>query len=79
LYRVSLKLDVTLPATGEAAPFTDALQITNMEAVQAMQKAGVIKGHDDGSFGPDDTILRAQMAAMIDRFTNLPGLEPMLP
>jgi hypothetical protein len=79
LYRVSLKLDVPLPATGEAAPFTDALQITNMEAVQAMQRAGVIRGYDDGSFGPDDTILRAQMAAMIDRFTNLPGLAPMLP
>jgi hypothetical protein len=79
LHKVSLVLETPLPATQDATPFTDMRQITQADAVQAMQRAGIISGFPDGSFGPDRTITRAQMAAMIDRFTNIPGLAPIQP
>jgi hypothetical protein len=80
LYRVSLALNVPLLPVRETAIFTDQQQITHMDAVQALQRAGIISGFpEDGSFGPDRTITRAQMAAMIDRFTDLPGLASMQP
>jgi hypothetical protein len=77
LHKVSLALDAPLPTVREAAPFTDLQQITNAEAAQALQRAGVISGFTDGSFGPGRSITRAEMAAMIDRFTDLPGLAPI--
>jgi hypothetical protein len=37
------------------------------EAISQLAARGVIRGYQDGRFGPDDTILRAQMAALIAR------------
>jgi len=43
------------------------------EAVGALVAEGIIKGHDDGSFGPNDPITRAQMAAFLTRALGLQG------
>jgi uncharacterized repeat protein (TIGR02543 family) len=37
------------------------------EAIGQLAARGVIRGYADGTFGPDDTTLRAQMAALIAR------------
>ena len=37
------------------------------EAITELAARGVIRGYQDGRFGPDDTTLRAQMAALIAR------------
>jgi hypothetical protein len=35
-----------------------------------------VTGHDDGTFGPQDTATRAQVATIADRFTDwLDGVE----
>lgn len=39
------------------------------EAVNTMASAGIIKGYDDGSFRPNAPITRAEIAAMVTRFT----------
>ena len=36
-------------------------------AIHSLADAGIIRGYQDGRFGPNDTTLRAQMAAMIAR------------
>ncbi|NLO27408.1 MAG: L,D-transpeptidase family protein [Actinobacteria bacterium] len=43
------------------------------EAVGALAAEGVIRGRDDGSFGPSDPITRAQMAALLARILGLRG------
>src|SRR5919202_652342 len=37
------------------------------EAIVELAARGVIRGYENGCFGPDDTTLRAQMAAMVAR------------
>ena len=37
------------------------------EAITQLASRGIIRGYQDGRFGPDDTTLRAQMAALIAR------------
>jgi hypothetical protein len=37
------------------------------EAIRQLAARGVIRGYADGRFGPQDTTLRAQMAALIAR------------
>ncbi|MBQ5760677.1 MAG: S-layer homology domain-containing protein [Clostridia bacterium] len=50
-----------------------------IDAVAAMAAAGIITGYPDGSFRPDAPITRAEIAAMVVRFTeegrNLMGAE----
>src|SRR5262249_38214743 len=36
-------------------------------AIAALAARGIIRGYEDGTFGPDDPVLRAQMAALIAR------------
>ncbi len=36
-------------------------------AVNAMVARGVIKGYDNGNFGPNDYVTRAQLATVLDR------------
>lgn len=38
------------------------------DAVGMMYESGIIKGYDDGRFGPDDYVTRAQVAVMLQRF-----------
>lgn len=47
------------------AAFTDAADIKTTEAVDMLVALGVIKGYEDGSFRPDATVTRAEMAKMI--------------
>ena len=37
-------------------------------AVSRMSGLGVIRGYDDGRFGPNDTVTRGQVAVMFDRY-----------
>jgi len=43
------------------------------EAVTQLSAQGIIKGYDNGCFGPNDTTLRAQMAALIARTVRWDG------
>ena len=47
------------------AAFTDQADIETAEAVDTLVALGVIDGYEDGSFRPDDTVTRAEMAKMI--------------
>jgi len=76
LHRISIQRSITLPTVRDAVTFTDQASITRLAAVQALQRAGVISGFPDGSFGPNRTITRAEMAAIVVRYTDLPGLMP---
>ena len=53
------------------AAFSDQADIQSTEAVDALTGLGVIEGYTDGSFRPDVTVTRAEMAKMI--FTILNG------
>ena len=45
--------------------FKDASQIQYTEAVDVMVATGVINGYPDGTFGPQKTVKRSEMAKMI--------------
>ena len=47
------------------AAFTDSADIQQTEAVDMLTALGVIDGYEDGSFQPDKTVTRAEMAKMI--------------
>ena len=47
------------------AAYSDQADIKNTDAVQMLSTLGVIKGYEDGSFRPDATVTRAEMAKMI--------------
>lgn len=59
-------LDVKL-SEGNAEAFTDDGEISGYarSAVYLMRQAGVISGHDDGSFAPLQNASRAQAAKML--------------
>jgi hypothetical protein len=57
-----------LPASPGAASFGDvAADSWYEDAVQAAVKAGLIGGYDDGTFAPDRTISREEMAVILVR------------
>lgn len=37
------------------------------QSIRKAMKAGIIKGHSDGRFGPDEPVTRAQLAVILDR------------
>jgi hypothetical protein len=45
--------------------------------VSALQKAGILSGKPGGTFDPYGTITRAEMAKIIDLYTNIEGLSPI--
>ena len=47
------------------AAFTDEADIQAKDAVNMLTSLGVIEGYEDGSFNPDGTVTRAEMAKMI--------------
>lgn len=51
--------------TKTSADFKDASQIQYTEAVDVMVATGIINGYPDGTFGPQKTVKRAEMAKMI--------------
>lgn len=57
------------PASTGWAEFPDVSQGQwYSDAVRWAVSAGVVKGYGDGSFGPEDTITREQLAAMLYRY-----------
>jgi hypothetical protein len=69
---ITLDRDHSVVATFTLAPSYPDLAPTDSatEAITQLAARGIIKGYADGSFGPQDAILRAQMAALIGRAMN---------
>jgi len=52
---------------GPTQDFPDLTASAMKDAIDQLAARGIVKGYADGSFGPRDTTLRAQMAALIAR------------
>ena len=67
--------NIALPQ-GATPAFTDQADISSWAAdsVRAMQAAGIISGHPDGSFAPTDTATRAEVATIFARFLEIADL-----
>ncbi len=49
------------------------------DAVERLNKKGILKGYEDGTFRPGDNVSRAEMAVMLDRvMERLDQTEPMV-
>ncbi|GMK47717.1 hypothetical protein PghCCS26_48470 [Paenibacillus glycanilyticus] len=72
LYRL---LSGTLPGKGSVTAFTDVSgSFWASEAIRWGQQVGILSGYPDGSFKPNATITRAEMAAIIAKWLQLdPG------
>lgn len=64
---------------GSELSFTDAgsISASYIDAVKAMASVGIIKGFDDGHFGPDETAVRGQAAAILLRVTDYVAENPI--
>ena len=62
---LALVMSMSLVTISNAADFTDADKIDNLEAVLVMKGVGVLDGYTDGSFGPTDTLTRAQACKIV--------------
>lgn len=59
-------------STVSFAAFTDVAEDASYnEAVTVMSALGLLKGYEDGSFGPDKTITRAEFAAVVVRMLGM--------
>ena len=59
-------------STVSFAAYTDvAVDASYNEAVTVMSALGLLKGYEDGSFGPDKTITRAEFAAVVVRMLGM--------
>jgi hypothetical protein len=59
-------------STVSFAAYTDvAADASYNEAVTVMSALGLLKGYEDGSFGPDKTITRAEFAAVVVRMLGM--------
>ncbi|GBF76371.1 hypothetical protein PA598K_04837 [Paenibacillus sp. 598K] len=68
-----------LPASG-AASFSDTQGHWAAEAIAALQATGAINGYPDGAFRPNQPVTRAEIVAMLARFTSYaPGPAPAFP
>ncbi|MCL2574069.1 MAG: S-layer homology domain-containing protein [Defluviitaleaceae bacterium] len=72
MYRYVQVMDITLPQ-GESITFTDQAEISPWatQAVEAIQVADIIFGRPEGSFDPQATATRAEVAAMFVRMANV--------
>ena len=72
LYNYALTYGKTLPVVNDKAAFTDDAAISSniKTVVYALQQAGVINGMGDGSFSPQSTATRAQVAQIYMKFVN---------
>lgn len=75
LYNYSLSYGKTLPQLSPKATFSDdaAISSSAKSAVYALQEAGVINGMGDGTFSPQGTATRAQVAQIYMKFINTVG------
>ncbi len=51
-------------------PFTDLEKHWSKDAVEKMYSYGVVKGYEDNTFRPDNTVTRAEFAVMLNRVLN---------
>ena len=72
-YRAAQSAKISLSGSVGATEFTDKSDISSyaVDAVSAMQGAGIINGLGDGKFAPAGQSTRAQAAAVIYRLFNL--------
>ena len=68
---------MVMSASAANKEFTDANEITHVEAVNTMAALGVIKGKDTGAFDPKGTVTRAEMAKIVCVMLN-GGTDPTL-
>lgn len=75
LYNYASVYGKTLPQTVDKVSFTDESSISSnaKSAVYALQQAGVIEGMGDGSFSPQGTATRAQVAQIFKNFVKAIG------
>lgn len=59
--------------TAPGATFADIAAHPNRTAIEALAARGIVNGYTAASFGPNDTLTRAQFAAMVVRALGLPG------
>lgn len=72
-----LAMMLSVMVVGAGAAFSDQESIQNTEAVDACVSLKIISGYPDGTYRPDGTITRAEMAKMICMALN-GGKEPSL-
>ncbi len=72
LFALTLALAMLMSGAAFAADFTDETTIDEdcVADVNLLTAIGIIKGNEDGSFGPKNTIKRSEAAAMIYRLRN---------
>jgi len=72
LYRYANMRNITL-LTGFATPFADQASISPwaVDAVAAIQDAGIVQGRGGGIFDPQATATRAEVAAIFARFLQM--------
>ena len=61
-----------VPVTAPGTTFADIVDHENKSAIEELAARGIINGYDADSFGPNDTMTRAQFAAIIVRGLGLP-------
>lgn len=81
LYRIALKLGVTLPTVNEPKQFPDVAALVpndyfTEESIATLQQAGIMSGMPSGNFEPNSSLTRCQAAKAIDLFIGVSGLEP---
>ncbi len=64
---VVLLVGTTAAYAADALPFTDIDGHWAEEAIVNVAERGIMTGHADGTFGPDEFMTRAQLATTIDR------------
>ena len=62
---MTMSLVVVSAGATEFKDLTDVDEIEHAEAVELLNKIGIITGYEDGSFGPEKTITREQAAKII--------------
>src|SRR3989338_9196894 len=64
-----IAIALAIPALGRTPIFQDVAEgefYTN--SLNALVSRGVIRGYGDGRFGPNDTVTRAQLAVVLNRY-----------
>ena len=77
---VSIALAVIVLLTSSAFAYTDVPSYdAGFEAISMVTNLGLMEGFEDGSFRPDDTLTRAEIAKIFDRILDIdpvPGISP---
>ena len=63
------------PAVNGSNPFVDATADWLQNAVVWASQNGIVEGYSDTVFGPDDTITREQLAAILYRYAGYKGYD----